>query len=130
MKRTEAEAIRRQIESASALQTDETALESKWMFPTWIMVTSYAVGDRVRYGDKLYKCSQAHTSQSDWMPDVTPALWVEVSIDEYPEWHQPTGAHDAYNTGDKVSYNGHRYICTVDGNIYALDVYGWEIVNG
>ena len=128
MKRTEAEALRRQIESASALQTDETALESKWMFPIWMTATSYAVGDRVRYGDKLYKCVQAHTSQNDWTPDLTPALWVEVSVEEFPEWHQPTGAHDAYNTGDKVSYNGKHYICTVDGNVYAPDVYGWDLI--
>ena len=50
------------------------------------------------------------------------------SIDEYPEWVQPTGAHDAYNTGDKVSYNGKHYVCTIDANTYAPDVYGWEIV--
>ena len=39
---------------------------------------------------------------------------------------QPTGAHDAYNKGDKVSYNGKHYVCTADANIYAPDVYGWE----
>lgn len=128
MKRTEAEALRRQIESAAVLQTDENALESKWMYAEWQSGTAYAVGDRVRHADRLYKCVQAHTSQDDWTPDLTPALWAEVSIEEFPEWHQPTGAHDAYNTGDKVSYNGQHYICTVDGNIYAPDVYGWEIV--
>ena len=69
-----------------------------------------------------------HTSQADWTPDATPALWVVVSIDEYPEWVQPTGTHDAYNIGDKVSYNGKHYVCTIDANTYAPDVYGWEIV--
>ena len=37
-------------------------------------------------------------------------------------------AHDAYNTGDKVSYNGKRYVCTIDANTYAPDVYGWEVM--
>ena len=128
MKRSKAIALRQQIESAATLQTDEAALDSKWMFPTWMTETSYAIGDRIRYGEKLYKCVQAHTSQADWTPDATPALWVEVSVEEFPEWKQPTGAHDAYNIGDKVSYNGQHYICTINGNVYAPDVYGWEIV--
>lgn len=128
MTRTEAEALRRQIESAAVLQTDENALTSKWMYAEWKTDTAYEVGNRIRYGEKLYKCVQAHTSQTAWTPDATPALWVEVSIEEYPEWKQPTGAHDAYNTGDKVTYNGQHYVCTVDGNVYAPDVYGWELI--
>ena len=32
--------------------------------------------------------------------------------DEWPEYVQPTGAHDAYYNGDKITYNGQRYICT------------------
>lgn len=39
---------------------------------------------------------------------------------------QPTGAHDACNTGDKVSYRGKHYICKADANVYAPEVYGWE----
>lgn len=128
MKKSEAIALRAQIESAATLQTDEIALDSKWMYAEWKTDTTYEVGDRIRYADKLYKCVQAHTSQTDWEPDMTPALWVEVSIEEYPEWKQPTGAHDAYNTGDKCSYNGKHWICTADGNIYPPDVYGWNEV--
>lgn len=130
MKRAEAEALRQQIESASALQTDETALASKWMYAEWKTDTAYEIGSRIRYGDELYRCVQAHASQDAWTPDATPALWVEVSIEEYPAWVQPTGAHDAYNTGDKCTYNGQHWICTVDGNIYAPDVFGWALVNG
>ena len=115
---------------ASTALDDATALEAMAIFDEWQTDTVYAVNDRIRYADKLYKCVQAHTSQDDWTPDITSALWVEVGIEEYPEWHQPTGAHDAYNTGDKVSYNGKHYICTIDGNVYAPDVYGWEAVNG
>lgn len=51
-------------------------------------------------------------------------------VEEYPEYVQPTGAHDAYNTGDKVTYNGKRYICQMDGCVWSPDVYpqGWEEV--
>lgn len=51
-------------------------------------------------------------------------------IEEYPEFVQPTGAHDCYNTGDKITYNGKKYICKMNGCVWAPDVYpaGWEEV--
>ena len=51
-------------------------------------------------------------------------------VDEYPEYVQPTGAHDAYNTGDKITYNGKKYICQMNGCVWAPDVYpqGWQEV--
>ena len=128
MTRAKAKQLRQLIEQLAVTLGDETALTGVELFPMWAISRAYAVGDRVQHGGTLYKCVQAHTSQADWTPDATPALWVVVSIDEYPEWVQPTGAHDAYNTGDKVSYNGKRYVCTIDANTYAPDVYGWEIV--
>lgn len=126
MTRAEAIAYRAKIETAASAMTDDNALEAVELFPAW-EIKAYAIGDRVRYNSTLYKCIQAHTAQADWMPDATPALWVAVSLDEYPEWVQPTGAHDAYNTGDTVSYNGKHYISTIDANTYAPDVYGWEV---
>lgn len=126
MTRAKAKQLRQLIEQLAVTLDDETALAGVELFPMWAIGRAYAIGDRVQHGGILYKCAQAHTSQADWTPDATPALWVVVSIDEYPEWVQPTGAHDAYNTGDKVSYNGKHYICTADANIYAPDVYGWE----
>ena len=105
---------------------DNVALRMTEFYPEWASDTDYTAGYRVQHGGTLYKCVQAHTSQSDWMPSATPALWVVVSVDEYPEWVQPTGAHDAYNIGDKVTYNGQHYVCTSNANVYAPDVYGWE----
>ena len=128
MTRAKAKQLRQLIEQLAVTLGDETALTGVELFPMWAIGRAYVVGDRVQHGGTLYKCVQAHTSQADWTPDATPALWVVVSIDEYPEWVQPTGAHDAYNTGDKVSYNGKHYISTIDANTYAPDVYGWEIV--
>ena len=127
MTRAEAIAYRNKIETAASTMTDETALTAVELFPVWETGKAYAVSDRAQYNGSLYKCIQAHTSQSDWMPDATPALWKTVSVDEYPEWVQPTGAHDAYNIGDKVTYNGQRYVCTSNANVYAPDVYGWQL---
>ena len=127
MTRAKAKQLRQLIEQLAVTLGDETALTGVELFPAWVVGKAYAVSDRVQYNGTLYKCIQAHTSQSDWMPSATPALWKTVSLDEYPEWVQPTGAHDAYNIGDKVTYNGQHYVCTSNANVYAPDVYGWQL---
>ena len=124
-----AQRVREAMDAAGARLDDAAALDAMAIYPAWEADTAYAIGHRVRYGDKLYKCVQAHTSQGDWIPSATPALWVRVSIEEWPEWVQPTGAHDAYAKGDKVTYKGKRYISLIDGNTYSPDAYpaGWEM---
>lgn len=120
--------LRSKIEELAETLTDEVALEYVALFKDWETDTSYAVGDRVKYNDVLYKCVQAHTSQDSWTPDLTPALWVVVSIGEWPEWVQPIGAQDAYMTGDKVSHNEKHWISTADNNVWEPGVYGWDEV--
>ena len=128
MTREEALAYRRKIEKAAALQSDEDALESIELFPKWEAGIAVATGERYQYNGKLYKVIQAHTAQADWTPDTTPALYTEVSVVEWPEWVQPTGAQDAYNTGDKVTFEGAHYVSLIDGNIWSPTAYpaGWE----
>lgn len=89
---------------------------------------SYFTGERVTYEGKYYRCIQSHTSQSDWTPDRAVSLWVEISdpSDEWPEWRQPTGAHDAYARGDKVSHNGKHWISDLDANVWEPGVDGWS----
>lgn len=125
MKRGEAKKLRALIESMSSTLDDETALTGVALFPRWVSGTAYAVDFRVQHEGTLYRCVQAHTSQEDWTPDAVPALWTVVSVEEYPQWVQPTGAHDAYAKGAKVTYNGAHWVCDVDGNTWAPDVYGW-----
>lgn len=132
MKREHAYKLRELLHKASASLTDEDALEGIELFAPWAADTAYAIDARVRYNEKLYKCVQAHTSQAEWTPDATPALWTEVAKPgEIPVWRQPTGAQDAYRIGDLVHYpdaDGPVYRCTIDYNVYAPDVYGWEVV--
>jgi len=127
MTRAKAKQLRQLIEQLAVTLDDETALTGVELFPAWVVGKAYAVSDRAQYNGTLYRCIQAHTSQADWAPVATPALWKTVSVDEYPEWVQPTGAHDAYNIGDKVTYNGQHYVCTSNANVYAPDVYGWQL---
>ena len=126
MTREEALAYRQTIENAAALQSDEQALENIYLYPSWKEGLSVKVDERYRYGETLYKCVQAHTTQADWTPDATPALWVVVSLDEWPVWVQPIGASDAYNKGDKVSHNEKNWISDVDANVWEPGVYGWS----
>ena len=126
-----ARALRRMIERAAISLGDGDALEAVELFPAWAADKAYAADERIRYGEKLYRCVQAHTSQADWIPPDTPALWTEVAKPgEIPVWRQPTGAQDAYNRGDRVWYpekNTTVYESLIDANVYSPEAYpaGW-----
>ena len=130
--RQKAYQLRALIEKAAIFLSDEDALNGVELFPTWKTDVQYVLGDRVRYNGKLYRCEQPHTSQEGWQPTQTPALWTEVAEPgTIPVWRQPTGAQDAYMTGDKVHYPDEYspiYVSTVDYNTWAPNVYGWEEV--
>lgn len=131
MNRSDAIRLRRAIIKGSESLSDEMASNVPELFPEWKNDISYNVGDRRQYNGVLYKCIQAHTSQADWTPDVAVSLWVRTddpSI-EWPEWRQPTGAQDAYMTGDKVSHNEKHWISNADNNVWEPGVYGWEEVS-
>ena len=132
MKRSKAIMLRALIEKAAVSLPDDDAMEAVELFPAWAANTEYAADVRVRYADKLYRCVQGHTSQSGWEPPAVPALWTEVAKPgEIPVWKQPTGAQDAYMTGDKVHYptaDDPVYRSIVDNNVWEPGVYGWELV--
>lgn len=121
--------LRPYIEEAAESLPDKDALEAVELFQSWGAGVDYAVQTRVRYGGKLYRCEQAHTSQEGWEPPVTPALWTEVAEPgTIPVWKQPTGAQDSYAKGDKVRYPdeaGSVWVSDVDGNVWEPGVYGW-----
>ena len=135
-----AEQFRKALQMFAASLTDEQAMEVATIYDQWVVGKSYTIGEFVTYGTnsvgdpQLYKVVQAHTSQADWTPEATAPLFVAVGLDDkgYPVWSQPTGAHDAYNTGDVVDYNGTLYESLIDGNVYSPEVYpaGWQAYSG
>ena len=125
MRKSKALLLRRMIEQLSASLSDETATDVPELFPGWRSDTDYVIGDRRQYNGILWKCIQNHHSQDDWTPDVAVSLWARTSAEEYPEWIQPTGASDAYMTGDKVSHNEKHWVSDVDNNVWEPGVYGW-----
>lgn len=137
-----AEQFRKALQMYCQTLTDEQAMEIATVYPGWAVNTAYAVGTMVVYGEnevgdpQLYRCVQAHTSQADWTPPATPALWTAIGLapDDVPVWSQPTGAHDAYNKGDRVHYpdaDSPIYVSLIDGNVYSPEAYpaGWELEN-
>lgn len=131
-------AVRLAMMQAQALP-DAQALEVPELYPEWEANHAYQVGYIISYGTnsagdpQLYKVVQAHTSQDNWRPGAgTESLYDAFGLDDggYPIWSQPSGAHDAYNTGDIVNYNGTLYKSVIDGNVWAPDAYpqGWEVV--
>lgn len=133
-----AEHFRKALQMFAATLDDEKALEVATIYDNWVVGKFYSVGEFVLYGEnsvgdpQLYKVVQAHTSQADWTPDISASLYVAIGLDDdgYPVWSKPTGAHDAYNEGDIVDYNGTLYKSLINGNIYSPEEYpnGWEVI--
>ena len=114
-----AQKLRTAMTAAGTMLTDEQALTVPGIYPVWSGDgVIYALNDRVQYDGVLYKCITAHTSQESWKPNLSPALWVRVSIEEYPEWIQPSGSTDAYQSGDKVTHGGKKWVSTIDNNVW------------
>jgi hypothetical protein len=85
-----------------------------------------------RYGNDKAKCLQEHT-RMHFAPEDTPALWLIIPTitGDYPVWKQPTGAHDAYQKGDKVHFptlTDPVYESLIDANVWSPTVYpaGWK----
>ena len=130
-KNNENDAIKMVARIVASSFTDEQAVLVKDIYETWRPDTAYKTGQYLVYNGDLYKVNQDHTSQSDWLPGVgTDSLYtaVKLNTEGYPVWSMPSGAHDAYNIGDIVEYNGVLYKSLIDGNVWSPDAYpqGWE----
>lgn len=113
--------------------SDEEAYAIRVLYPEFQIGIVYKVGERIIYKDKFYKVISEHTSQADWTPDVAVSLFVEISDPsiEYPEFKQPTSTETAYMKGDKITFNGAKYISLVDYNVYSPTDYpkNWQLVD-
>lgn len=61
-----------------------------------------------------------------WTP---PIAWREIVVEGYPAWVQPTGAHDAYPLGFRVTFNGQNWENTgSSANVWQPGVFGWVVI--
>jgi hypothetical protein len=101
---------------------------------TWVPVTGahdvYKLGEVVEHSGKKYVSN--HPANS-WEPGTLTYLnlWIEIGAAESNEilpWVQPTGAHDAYQKGDRVLFEGKTYESLIDANVWSPTSYpqGWK----
>ena len=66
------------LKAARLTADDQTALAGIELYPKWAVGLAVAKDSRYQFNGKLYKVVQAHTTQADWTPDITPALWTVI----------------------------------------------------
>lgn len=112
--------------------TDEEVLENSDFFDYWEVGVDYTANMIVNtFENQLYRCVQNHTSQESWHPSLVPAIFTPIAPpNTIPQWVQPTGAQDAYNTGDLVLFEDNTYESLIDANTWSPTAYpaGWLLI--
>ena len=104
------------IEQAAVSLSDGEAASVPELITAWAYPVDYAEGDRRSYGGKVCKCRQAHTSQADWTPDKTPALWAVIDAEHAGTQDDPIPA----SRGMEYEY-GKYYLDSEDGKTYLCE---------
>lgn len=107
------------IEQAAVSLSDGEAATVPELITAWAYPVDYAEGDRRSYGGKVYKCRQGHTSQADWTPDKTPALWTVIDAEHAGTQDDPIPA----SRGMEYEY-GKYYLDSEDGKTYRCERIG------
>lgn len=116
-------------EQMDSIEQETAELRTEWITRVgeWL-----APGEPIAHEGVNYEVIQGHIAQLGWEPDVTPALFRRMADpgDEWPEFVQPTGSHDCYKKGDKVTFEGKHYISLIDNNSWSPSAYpqGWQLV--
>ena len=100
--------------------------------PAWVAPTgahdAYPKGATVSHGGRAWK---SLVDANVWQPGVSGwrESWGQQQAG-YPAWVQPTGAHDAYGIGDRVSFEGANYESLIAANVWSPSVYpaGWQAI--
>ena len=116
-----ARALRPYIVKASASLTDADALKAKELYRRWAADMTVAVDDRLVHADRLYRVTQAHTTQEGWEPDKTPAMFTVIDEEHTGTQEDPIPAAK----GMEYTY-GLYYTDPEDGNLYLCERTGEE----
>lgn len=109
-----------------------TASEHAEIFLPWREKMQCTTGMLLQYEGLLYKVLEDHTSQADWLPNKTPALYKVIGINEngIPEYSRPVSSEDTYMIGDEMMFKDVHYRSKIDYNVWTPEEYpdGWEVV--
>lgn len=103
-------------EKSAQVLSNEELYAVKGSLPEWKDGVKYELDDIVLYNGKIYKCIQAHTAISSWVPSGTPTLW-EVCIQGYEGTVRdpiPAEAGLRYFKDKYYLENGTLYLCIRD----------------
>ena len=116
MRKSEALKLRQHIETAVQTLPDSEALEVRVLHPEWASDTDYTAGYKVQRGGKLWRCIQAHTSQTGWEPENVASLWTEICESHAGTLEDPIpyNGNMALESGKYYSQNSKVYRCTRD----------------
>ena len=117
------------VKMAQEQQLDEVTIsEYPDLFVKWDENWRGKAGDIVQDEGELYRSiHDVKDAGQNRKPSETPSMWTRIGnpLEEFPEWVQPIGAHDAYSKGAKTSHGGKKWVSEVDGNTWEPGVYGW-----
>ena len=117
----QAQAIRDSMDAAAIALTDEQAVKSPRLYPTWAAELAVKAGDRLYYPatDRLYKVVTDHTTQSDWTPDAVPALYTVIEVAHAGTQDDPIpaerGMEYVYGLYYRDGEDGKLYLCQRTG---------------
>lgn len=133
-------AMRSTIESAMSLMSDTKAAEAPCLSKAWVVGEPVVPGDRRYYAPtgRLYKVrdGQGHTTQADWTPDITPAMWAVVDVDHAGTLEDPIpaarGMDYIYGKFYSDPEDGKIYLCKrtgePDGGVINLQYLPHELI--
>ena len=103
---------------------DKIALQYMEMYPLWQSNLSVKVGERYQYNGRLYKVGQAHTTQADWTPDITPSLCTVIDVEHSGTLEDPipASANMEYIKGKYYTQDGTIYLMNREGMNYGEGV--------
>ena len=117
------------VKMAQEQQLDETTIaEYPDLFVQWDENFRGKAGSIVQDEGGLYRSiHDVNDAGQNRKPSETPSMWTRIGnpLEEFPEWVQPIGAHDAYAKGAKSTHGGKKWVSDVDSNVWEPGVYGW-----
>ena len=95
---------------------DNTALRMTEFYPEWAADTEYTAEYKVQRNGKLWRCIQAHTSQTGWEPENAASLWTEICESHAGTLGDPIpySGNMALESGKYYMQDGKVYRCTRD----------------